>query len=375
MFIFEYKNDNINNVKFNFNKQDISKLETLFETNEINMMVSDFYSSFIENQNLDIKIDQTKSKQDQIISSFIDFLDLDLNDKKISKLINRTKLNKITLLNPNDFKSNHYYKNVKPDLFKDFNFCLTNDFYYPYECFIYKDTSTYENDYFIEINHFAFFDTKFPYLVLKQNNIPWMSLTPNEILTMEKPINNAYGNVVTFGLGLGYFTYMCLLKEDVKKVIVVEKNPSIIKLFKSNLLSQFPNQDKLEIINQDAFDFLNNKNNFNDIDYLFLDTYHTANDGISMYLKFKSKQDKYLNTTFTYWIENSLKCFFRRIVITYIKERYYNFDVNYDNTDDEIDYIFYRLNIILKDIKFNCYNDVYQLLIDENLDKLAKQIY
>lgn len=362
-------------MKFNFNKQDISKLESLFEANEINMMVSDFYSSFIENQNLDIKIDQSKSKQEQISSNFLDFLDLDLNDKKISKLINRTKLDKITLLNPNDFKANHYYKNVKPNSFKDFNFSLTMDFYYPYECFIYKDTSCYENDYFIEINHFAFFDCKFPYLVLKQNNIPWMSLTPNEILTMEKPISNAKGNVVTFGLGLGYFTYMCLLKEDVKKVVVVEKNPSIIKLFKDNLLDQFPNKDKLEIINQDAFDFINNKENFNNLDYLFLDTYHTASDGITMYLKFKSKQDEYKNTTFTYWIENSLKCYFRRIVITYIKERYYNFDVNYNNVHDDLDYIFKRLNIILKDKEFNSYDEIHQLLIDENLDKLCKQIY
>lgn len=362
-------------MKFNLSKNDQSQLENLFEVNEINMMSADFYSSFIQNQNLDLKIDTNRPLQEQISESFINFLDLDLNDKKIIKLINRLKLNDITLLNPLNFTNNPYYKNVKTNNIKDFNFNLCLDSYYPLECFIYKDTTSISSDYFLEINHLGFFEKKFPFLVLKQNNIPWMSLTPNEIITMESPISNAKGNIVTFGLGLGYFTYMCLLKEDVNKVIVVEKNPKVIKLFKENLLNQFPNQSKLEIINQDAFDFINNKDNLKDINYLFLDTYHTSQDGIFMYLKFKSKEDLYPNTQFDYWIINSLRCYFRRIIITYLKERYYQIDVDYNKINSDEDYIFKRINQILKDEVIDSYSKIQQFLENENLDKLAKIIY
>ncbi len=361
-------------MKFNLNKNEQLKLENLFEVNEINMMSADFYSSFIENQNLELKIDEDQPLEEQISTSFLNFLDLDLNDKKIVKLINRLKLKDITLLNPANFINNPYYKNVKTNNVKDFNFNLGYDSYYPYECFIYKDTTSISSDYFLEINHLGFFSKKFPFLVLKQNNIPWMSLTPNEIITMDKPIQDSKGNIVTFGLGLGYFTYMCLLKENVNKVIVVEKNPKIIKLFKDNLLNQFPNKDKLEIINQDAFDFINKKDNLNNIDYLFLDTYHTGEDGLYMYLKFKSKEDLYPNTKFTYWIENSLRCYFRRIIITYIKERYYNVDVNYNNPASDIDYVFKRLNDILKDEVIDSYSKINDFLENSNLDKLAKII-
>ena len=44
-----------------------------------------------------------------------------------------------------------------------------------------------------------------------------MSLKPNEIETMEQPIENANGNILVYGLGLGYFAFMASQKNSVKK--------------------------------------------------------------------------------------------------------------------------------------------------------------
>ena len=53
---------------------------------------------------------------------------------------------------------------------------------------------------------------------------------------MKLPVERAKGKVLTFGLGLGYFAYMCSLKEEVESVTVVEKDKSVIKLFNEIIL-------------------------------------------------------------------------------------------------------------------------------------------
>lgn len=82
----------------------------------------------------------------------------------------------------------------------------------PYEGFIYKDVEASKEDYYSEINHLGFFSQSFDYLELVDKERIWMSITPYEIETMKSSIAKAKGKVVTFGLGLGYFAYMCLQK-------------------------------------------------------------------------------------------------------------------------------------------------------------------
>lgn len=76
----------------------------------------------------------------------------------------------------------------------------------------------------------------------------------------------AYGKCVTTGLGLGVLQTLLALKDNVTEVIVYERNPDIIEMFK--LLTKKSNVDisKITIINEDA-------NNIKDItcDCLFLD--------------------------------------------------------------------------------------------------------
>ena len=66
---------------------------------------------------------------------------------------------------------------------------------------------------------------------------------------------SAFGNVLTFGLGLGYYAYMVSEKESVESVTIVEMNEDVIQLFKKYVLPQFKNAEKIKIIKADAFEY------------------------------------------------------------------------------------------------------------------------
>ena len=64
-----------------------------------------------------------------------------------------------------------------------------------------------------------------------------MSITPNEIETMEEAVKAATGKVIVYGLGLGYYPYMISLKDEVKEIVIVENDIKIINLFKLKLVN------------------------------------------------------------------------------------------------------------------------------------------
>ena len=48
----------------------------------------------------------------------------------------------------------------------------------------------------------GWFDTSFRFPAVKENNLVWMTVTPNEINTIQPCVRQSHGNVLTFGLGL-----------------------------------------------------------------------------------------------------------------------------------------------------------------------------
>jgi spermidine synthase len=99
-----------------------------------------------------------------------------------------------------------------------------------------------------------------------------MSITPNEIETMKGPIDKALGNVLTFGLGLGYYAYMTSQKDNVESITVVESNEDVIDLFNKCVLPQFGNaQKKIKIIKADAFEYAQNYIYNGKYDFVFTD--------------------------------------------------------------------------------------------------------
>lgn len=92
-------------------------------------------------------------------------------------------------------------------------------------------------------------------LILYNDNVQWCSYdtqTREEIKEQFVEINLAHGRVVTTGLGFGFVQTILAQKEDVREVIVYEKNSDVIEMFKIFAETSNFNTDKIKIINEDA---------------------------------------------------------------------------------------------------------------------------
>lgn len=230
-----------------------------------------------------------------LLSNYLAIENQDIIDMYFDKMVHKLEVK--------DYIRNPYYENIPFNNKKIDSWQIKKGKYKPYELFVFDDFK-YEND--LVIPQVGYFSEPFYYLAVYDNNRLWMSITPNEINTMKQPINKAKGNVLTFGLGLGYFAYMCSLKDDVKSVTIVEKDERVIKLFKDNILPYFANIEKINIIKEDAYVYLS-KMNDDMYDYVFVDIYHDAGDGKEVYLKMNQYRNRFKKTIFEYWIYNTIK--------------------------------------------------------------------
>ena len=304
-------------------------------------------------------------------SFFIDELSISKNEKDALDIYLK---NTIKLLKREDYFNNAYSLRINVNNKEYKNWSFKNEEYDCYQGFIYNETFVDEMNYFLEIPSFGFFNKKFNYLAVLENKREWMTITPNEINTMQKAIDEANGNVITFGLGLGYYPYMVSLKDDVKNVTIVEKDPNVIDMFTKNILPLFPNGDKIKIVNEDAFEFLKD-NNLIDFNYVFVDIWHDVKDGIFLYLKFKAIEDNY-SLTFNYWIENEMILMLRKIIIRLIDENISNIDsLNVKSNNDKLNELYTNVYYCLLNTKLNSYYDIFKLLKKDSLQILAKFIY
>ncbi len=158
------------------------------------------------------------------------------------------------------------------------------------------------------IPQIGFFDTEYRYPAVLQDGREWMTLLPNEINSQIKYIEEAFGNVLTYGLGLGYYVLKVALKDNVESVTVVDIDKNVISLFKENVLPYFPKtaRDKVKIVNSDAFKFAESEN-VKAFDYIYADIWHDVGDGVELYKKFKIREKFADNAKFGYWIEDTIK--------------------------------------------------------------------
>ncbi len=229
---------------------------------------------------------------------FISYFNIE-NKEFIDLYINKL----ITKSDPAEYLDNKYLKDIKYSNQKLGDWEMKYAKYEPYELFV-KDDFIYNNGRVIP--NLSFFNKEFQYPAIYQKDRLWMSVTPNEINTMIDPINMAHGKVLTFGLGMGYYAYMVSEKESVQSVTIVEKDKNVIELFKTHILPQFREKSKICIIEDDAYNYLAQMED-NKFDYVFVDIYHDASDGMEVYEKFKPYEKNLPNTTFDYWIEKTIK--------------------------------------------------------------------
>ncbi len=230
----------------------------------------------------------------------------DIVDSKEDKTFFREKFTRMCHMQKKaEFENDPYYKNIKfPDVTNETWEFKTMSFK-PYEAFLATE-SILDKDgkLFPQI---GFFEEEFPYPAVLQDGREWMTVTPHEIHTTMPAVNKSFGNVLTYGLGLGYFPYMAHLKDNVHSVTIVEKDERVIELFTRYILPQFPNKEKIKVICADAFEFAKNETSKSFYDFIFADTWHDPSDGVEMYQKFKEAEKYSPNSEYMYWIENTLK--------------------------------------------------------------------
>lgn len=233
---------------------------------------------------------------------------LDIVDNSSDKeFFNRYFHKMIQKLDINEYNGNPYYKNIQIPTVKINNSELKYDKYKAFEGFVCNDIIRIKDG--RQIPQIGFFQSEFKFPAVLENGRIWMTITPNEIETMKEPIDKAFGHVLTFGLGLGYYAYMTSEKENVDSVTVVDMNENVIHLFKKYILPQFKHPEKIKIIKADAFSFAQSELAKGQYDFVFTDLWHDVSDGIDMYLKMKKYEKLSPHTEFSYWIEKSILCY------------------------------------------------------------------
>ena len=180
--------------------------------------------------------------------------------------------------------------------------------YQPYELFVRDELLMMPDG--REIPRLGYFDRETAYPAVLEDGREWMTVTPNEIATMEEAVRRANGHVVAMGLGLGYFAFRASEKPEVERVTVVERDPDVIALFQEELLPQFPNGEKITVVQDDAFTFAEKRLPDFGADFVFVDLWHDTADGAEMYLRMK-KFERRTGAPFAYWIEPSIVALIR----------------------------------------------------------------
>lgn len=207
--------------------------------------------------------------------------------------------------NPAIYEADAYFQAVKPVI----GICDTVDLVYeriePMELFV-ADDFRMDGEGRI-LPQLGWFDRAFDFPALREDGLVWMTVTPNEINTIRPIIRESCGRVLTFGLGLGYYAFHCLLKDEVESVTVVERNPAVIDVFRKHLLPFFPRKDKLHIVQADAFDYAETIMPHEGFDTVFTDLWHDVADGLPLYQQMKALEVP--GPRYLYWIERTLQCY------------------------------------------------------------------
>lgn len=171
-----------------------------------------------------------------------------------------------------------------------------------------------------EVPQIGFFSEPFRAPMVEQNGREWMTVTPSEINTMTGDIRAAHGRVAVFGLGLGYYAFMAAQKPEVSRVVVIEREESVISLFRECILPQFPHAGKITVERADAFAYAQAmvREHF---DVAYVDLWHDVLDGVPMYLRMKRLERGCPQTVFRYWIEPSMLAWLRGMALMELSEK------------------------------------------------------
>jgi len=164
-------------------------------------------------------------------------------------------------------------------------------------------------------------DRDFEAAVLYQDDEMWMLDAPSEAATNDPPAMRAFGNAVTFGLGIGYYLFMALRNPAVVSVTAVEKSEAVIRMFERFLLPQFPHRERIRLIHGDAMDCWNEAF-LSQYDSIYADIWQSNEDGLfrmnDLLERFHPRDE-----LTDFWIEDSCMVSLRTIVFLHFEELLY----------------------------------------------------
>lgn len=372
-------------MRIELNINDQNKVKEIVDIRDMNAKVLGMYASILNEHSCfitkeliyDITNDCNVSEEYAYVVLLAAVCGLDMeHNKKDMQIATSYFTPSIKKLDTKSYRENPYYKNIKIPEVKFGDWELKYETYQPYEAFIYNDIIV--DKYYREIPRLGFFDEEFLHPAVLESGTPWMTITPNEIETMQPVVDVVEGKVITFGLGLGYFTYMVSEKEQVQSITVVEKNEKIINLFHKYILPQFPHKEKVEIISMDAFEYARNYLPKEQYDYAFVDLWHDVSDGVGLYQKMKKLEYLSPNTKYLYWIEESilsnLRYYVFIVLIDEIENRNYDYEDINTSSQDEFERKYRAVSSYLKDENINSFDQITYYLSNSFLRKLATEI-
>ena len=213
-----------------------------------------------------------------------------------------------------DFRNNPYYKNIHLDKIVSSSFSYEKVLIEKNLLFNYDSIIDDEEKELKDYMKLRALDEDLEMIYLFEENEGWMMCSPSEASTNDPYAAKARGNVLTFGLGIGYFVYMAILNPNVDSVTVIEKSEDVIALF-SQIVKQFPQNKEIRIIQGDAFDYFND-DFLKKFDYAYVDFWESSEDGLKSYMKLMEKNITYKNID--YWIEDSILTNIQYVMAPYL---------------------------------------------------------
>ena len=356
------------------NKEDLAKIIHLLETKEENTVIASYLNELCFSMDQfdfinEIDVKDNKSVNENSKKIIYETFELDEDNKENIEIIDRHLDDSFTYVDLAKYEENSYKINVNPKEIEENSYKIHYLFYPSGSFFPLDDIKVIDKDYYLEKSIIGISKDSYKFLTLSKNNDIWMCITPNEINTMKPHIEKAKGDVVTFGLGLGYYAYMVANKKEVRSVTIVEKDEEIINLFSNHILPLFKNKEKIKIIKEDAIKYIKS-NHLSIYDYAFFDSWHNAEDGLPLYLQIK-KLDIHCPTSF--WIEESIICMYRRCFLTVIEESLQGYnDDDYRKAKNPIERVINEIYFKTKTIRINNFEYLNTLLSKENLLKLIE---
>lgn len=341
-----------------------SEIDKLLEIKQINMNIADMllqlfpYEDALSKQRINSLKEQGKEGKEAVFAEILNYFGIQNDDEESIEIAKEYILDNLEKCEAKEYLQDPYAQLIKPKSIKEKGYELAYLKYAPYQL-LPRDEIVSTSYPYKEFYKLGYFTKEFNYLALIKDDEIWMSLNPNEINTMKSFIKDANGNVLILGLGLGYVAFMMSQKDNVKSVTIVEKDQEIVGIFKKNILPLFPNKNKVRLVQDDAFRYLENNTKF---DYFFADLWHNPEDGLPMYMRLEATA-KRANIKINYWLEESLKAMKRRCLLTIIEEYFMGYsDKDYKFAKTPMDQTINVLYKQIKDVSIRDINDLKNLL-------------